>query len=68
MLRSTYCILSDSNDRELADLGECPFDQVINERDEIRPTSESAGFTLDDYDIQHLMTCIRFADVGVGIL
>mmetsp|Transcript_21357 Transcript_21357/g.45851 ORF Transcript_21357/g.45851 Transcript_21357/m.45851 type:complete len:1170 (-) Transcript_21357:261-3770(-) len=34
MLRSTYCILSDSNDRELADLGECPFDQggyfVIN--------------------------------------
>merc|ERR1740117_712785 len=34
MLRSTYCILSDSNDRELTDLGECPFDQggyfVIN--------------------------------------
>ena len=34
MLRSTYCILSDSNDKELADLGECPFDQggyfVIN--------------------------------------
>ena len=34
MLRSTYCILSDSNDRELTDLGECPYDQggyfVIN--------------------------------------
>ena len=27
MLRSTYCILSESNDRELTDLGECPFDQ-----------------------------------------
>jgi len=34
MLRSTYCILSESNDRELTDLGECPYDQggyfVIN--------------------------------------
>ena len=34
MLRSMYCILSDSNDRELTDLGECPYDQggyfVIN--------------------------------------
>jgi len=34
MLRSTYCILKDSNDRELTDLGECPYDQggyfVIN--------------------------------------
>jgi len=34
MLKSTYCILSDSNDRELTDLGECPYDQggyfVIN--------------------------------------
>ena len=34
MLRSTYCILSDSNDKELTDLGECPYDQggyfVIN--------------------------------------
>mmetsp|Transcript_7174 Transcript_7174/g.15859 ORF Transcript_7174/g.15859 Transcript_7174/m.15859 type:complete len:1170 (-) Transcript_7174:18-3527(-) len=34
MLRSTYCILADSNDRELTDLGECPYDQggyfVIN--------------------------------------
>lgn len=28
MLRSTYCILSESNDRELTDLGECPYDQV----------------------------------------
>ena len=28
MLRSTYCILKDSNDRELTDLGECPYDQV----------------------------------------
>lgn len=34
MLRSTYCILKDSNDKELTDLGECPYDQggyfVIN--------------------------------------
>ena len=34
MLRSTYCILSDSNDHDLTDLGECPYDQggyfVIN--------------------------------------
>lgn len=34
MLRSTYCILSESNDKELTDLGECPYDQggyfVIN--------------------------------------
>eukprot|EP01114_Cavostelium_apophysatum_P011874 TRINITY_DN2641_c0_g1_i1.p1 TRINITY_DN2641_c0_g1~~TRINITY_DN2641_c0_g1_i1.p1 ORF type:complete len:1185 (+),score=293.58 TRINITY_DN2641_c0_g1_i1:150-3704(+) len=34
MLRSTYCMLSDSSDRELAHLGECQYDQggyfVIN--------------------------------------
>lgn len=34
MLRSTYCMLADSNDKELSDLGECPYDQggyfVIN--------------------------------------
>uniref|UniRef100_A0A7S3B0D6 DNA-directed RNA polymerase subunit beta n=1 Tax=Haptolina ericina TaxID=156174 RepID=A0A7S3B0D6_9EUKA len=34
MLRSTYCMLKDSDDKELSDLGECPYDQggyfVIN--------------------------------------
>jgi len=34
MLRSNYCMLSESTDRELAELGECPYDQggyfVIN--------------------------------------
>lgn len=34
MLRSTYCMLAESTDRELAELGECPYDQggyfVIN--------------------------------------
>lgn len=28
MLRSTYCMLSESTDKDLAELGECPFDQV----------------------------------------
>jgi len=27
MLRSTYCMLSESSDKDLADLGECPYDQ-----------------------------------------
>lgn len=27
MLRSTYCMLSDSSDKDLAELGECPYDQ-----------------------------------------
>lgn len=29
MLRSTYCMLSESSDKDLADLGECPYDQVF---------------------------------------
>ncbi len=29
MLRSTYCMLSESSDKDLAELGECPYDQVI---------------------------------------
>lgn len=29
MLRSTYCMLSESTDKDLAELGECPFDQVM---------------------------------------
>ena len=29
MLRSTYCSLYDKNDKELTELGECPFDQVL---------------------------------------
>ena len=28
MLRSSYCSLSDHTDKELTDLGECPYDQV----------------------------------------
>jgi RNA polymerase beta subunit len=28
MLRSNYCSLADRSDKELADLGECPYDQV----------------------------------------
>lgn len=28
MLRSTYCCLNDHTDKELTDLGECPYDQV----------------------------------------
>ena len=43
MLRSTYCILSESNDRELTDLGECPYDQggyfVINGSEKVRPSA-----------------------------
>jgi len=27
MLRSAYCMLSESSDKDLADLGECPYDQ-----------------------------------------
>jgi len=27
MLRSTYCMLAESSDKELTDLGECPYDQ-----------------------------------------
>jgi len=27
MLRSTYCILADSSDKDLPELGECPYDQ-----------------------------------------
>ena len=29
MLRSDYCSLAEHTDRELQDLGECPFDQVL---------------------------------------
>ena len=28
MLRSSYCSLFDHSDKELTDLGECPYDQV----------------------------------------
>ena len=28
MLRSTYCCLNEHTDKELTDLGECPYDQV----------------------------------------
>lgn len=28
MLRSTYCCLNDHTDKELTDLGECPYDQA----------------------------------------
>jgi DNA-directed RNA polymerase II subunit RPB2 len=28
MLRSTYCMLADSTEKDLAELGECPYDQV----------------------------------------
>jgi RNA polymerase beta subunit len=28
MLRSNYCSLADRSEKELADLGECPYDQV----------------------------------------
>ncbi len=28
MLRSSYCSLAEHSDKELTDLGECPFDQV----------------------------------------
>ena len=28
MLRSNYCSLAERSDKELADLGECPYDQV----------------------------------------
>jgi DNA-directed RNA polymerase II subunit RPB2 len=28
MLRSSYCSLFDHTDKELTDLGECPYDQV----------------------------------------
>ena len=45
MLRSTYCILSESNARELTDLGECPFDQggyfVINGSEKVLIAQET---------------------------
>ena len=28
MLRSTYCCLNEHSDKELTDLGECPYDQA----------------------------------------
>ena len=28
MLRSTYCMLSENSEKDLAQLGECPYDQV----------------------------------------
>ncbi len=28
MLRSTYCMLAESSEKDLAELGECPYDQV----------------------------------------
>lgn len=28
MLRSSYCSLFDHSDKELTDLGECPYDQA----------------------------------------
>lgn len=65
MLRSVYCCLSEHNERELVELGECPYDQggyfIIN-------GSEKVGPLRRPLLIRHALPCPRLLALHLLLL